>query len=192
MDRPRARRMVWCIAIRCVSPRRPGCARSPSGPASRQLKSSPGPSFSRNKWLVKPALGLPKFWGFTNGQPVAAFYDMDRRITGSPDYQTDLVKGLRALPSLSIIADLDNLVRSGARHLRQSDGDGARLGTGGLGGNDLPRRTTRLSDPLRPPGPRWLEPAARGVSEAFPPVALQEAVWRRAPGLSFVWPGRRP
>lgn len=53
--------------------------------------------------------GLPKFWGFTNGQPVAAFYAMDRRITGSPEYQKDLVKGLRALPSLSIITDLNNL-----------------------------------------------------------------------------------
>ncbi len=54
-------------------------------------------------------VGFPKFWGLTNGQPVAAFYEMDRRITGSPDYQKDLLKGLRALPSLSIITDLDNL-----------------------------------------------------------------------------------
>jgi hypothetical protein len=53
--------------------------------------------------------GFPKFWGFTNGQPVAAFYEMDRRITGSPDYQKDLLNGLRALPSISIVTDLDNL-----------------------------------------------------------------------------------
>ena len=53
--------------------------------------------------------GFPRFWGFTNTQPVAAFYEMDRRITGSADYQKDLLKGLRALPSLSIVTELDNL-----------------------------------------------------------------------------------
>ena len=53
--------------------------------------------------------GFPKFWGFTNGQPVAAFYEMDRRITGSPDYQQDLLDGLCALPSLSIVTDRDSL-----------------------------------------------------------------------------------
>lgn len=52
---------------------------------------------------------FPKFWGFTNGQPVAAFYQMDRRITGSADYQADLLAGLRALPSISIVSELDNL-----------------------------------------------------------------------------------
>lgn len=54
-------------------------------------------------------VGFPKFWGYTNGQPVAAFYAMDRRITDHPDYQPDLVKGLRALPSLSIVTDLASL-----------------------------------------------------------------------------------
>ncbi len=53
--------------------------------------------------------GFPKFWGFTNGEPVAAFYQMDRRITGSRNYQKDLLDGLRALPSISIVTDLDNL-----------------------------------------------------------------------------------
>ena len=52
---------------------------------------------------------FPKFWGFTNGQPVAAFYAMDRRITDSPDYRRDFLKGLLALPSLSIVTELDNL-----------------------------------------------------------------------------------
>lgn len=52
---------------------------------------------------------FPQFWGFTNGQPVAAFYDMDRRITESVEYQKDLRDGLRALPSLSLVTDLDNL-----------------------------------------------------------------------------------
>lgn len=53
--------------------------------------------------------GFPKFWGFTNGQPVAAFYEMDRRISGRPEYQKDLLDGLRALPSLSIVTDLGDL-----------------------------------------------------------------------------------
>ena len=53
--------------------------------------------------------GFPKLWGFTNGQPVAAFYGMDRRISEGPDYQKDLLYGLRALPSLSIVTDLGNL-----------------------------------------------------------------------------------
>ena len=53
--------------------------------------------------------GFPKFWGFTNGRPVAAFYEMDRRITGSADYQKDLLNGLRALPGISIVTELDNL-----------------------------------------------------------------------------------
>ncbi len=52
---------------------------------------------------------FPKFWGFTNGQPVAAFYAMDRRITRRPDYQPDFLAGLTALPSLSLVTDRDNL-----------------------------------------------------------------------------------
>ena len=52
---------------------------------------------------------FPKSWGFTNGQPVAAFYAMDRRVTVSPDYHRDLLKGLLMLPSLSIVTELDNL-----------------------------------------------------------------------------------
>ncbi len=52
---------------------------------------------------------FPKFWGFTNGEPVAAFYEMDHRITGSPTYQKDLLNGLRSLPSLSIVTDPDSL-----------------------------------------------------------------------------------
>jgi hypothetical protein len=54
-------------------------------------------------------VGFPKFWGFTNGQPVAAFYEMDRRIAENPDYQKDLLSGLRALPSVSIVTDRDSL-----------------------------------------------------------------------------------
>ncbi|MBP9901213.1 MAG: CotH kinase family protein [Verrucomicrobia bacterium] len=53
--------------------------------------------------------GFPEAWGFTNGQPVAAFYAMDRRITEGPDYQKDFLNGLRALPSISLVMDLDNL-----------------------------------------------------------------------------------
>ena len=53
--------------------------------------------------------GFPRFWGYTNGQPVAAFYDVDRRISDGADYQKDFRAGLRALPSLSIVTDLDNL-----------------------------------------------------------------------------------
>jgi len=53
--------------------------------------------------------GFPRYWGFTNGQPVAAFYPMDRRITESSEYRNDLFKGLRALPSLSIVTDLESL-----------------------------------------------------------------------------------
>jgi hypothetical protein len=53
--------------------------------------------------------GFPKFWGFTNGQPVAAFYPMDHRISDAPEYRKDLILGLKALPSLSIVTDQDNL-----------------------------------------------------------------------------------
>ena len=53
--------------------------------------------------------GFPTVWGFTNGQPVAAFYAMDRRITESAEYAADLRNGLRALPSLSIVTESDNL-----------------------------------------------------------------------------------
>jgi hypothetical protein len=53
--------------------------------------------------------GFPTFWGYTNGQPVAAFYPMDRRIGDSPEYRRDLLTGLRALPSLSIVTEVGNL-----------------------------------------------------------------------------------
>jgi hypothetical protein len=53
--------------------------------------------------------GFPKFWGFTNGQPVAAFYAMDHRITASPKYQADFLDGLRSLPTISIVTEPDNL-----------------------------------------------------------------------------------
>ncbi len=53
--------------------------------------------------------GFPGFWGYTNGQPVAAFYEVDWRISDSAEYQRDFRAGLRALPSLSLVTDLGNL-----------------------------------------------------------------------------------
>ncbi len=53
--------------------------------------------------------GFPGFWGYTNGQPVVADYRMTPEITDNPAYRTDLLQGLRAIPTLSIVTELTNL-----------------------------------------------------------------------------------
>lgn len=53
--------------------------------------------------------GFPTFWGFTNGQPVVADYRLSRTITENPAYKKDLIAGLRAIPTISIVAAVSNL-----------------------------------------------------------------------------------
>ena len=51
--------------------------------------------------------GFPAFWGYTNGQPVAAYYRTTAESKGVDGEagRTQLADGLRSLPSLSIVAD---------------------------------------------------------------------------------------
>ena len=66
--------------------------------------------------ITQPAAppGFPAIWGtfsgsywfYEKGQPVPADYEMDPEIALSPRYQTQLLAGLEAIPSLSIALDI--------------------------------------------------------------------------------------
>ena len=47
--------------------------------------------------------GFPASWGTNQGKPVTADYEMDPEIANHPVYRDDLVKGFRAIPSVSIV-----------------------------------------------------------------------------------------
>lgn len=53
--------------------------------------------------------GFPESWGQTNGLPVRADYAMDPEIVEAPAYRGLVVPALKALPSLSLVADPDDL-----------------------------------------------------------------------------------
>jgi hypothetical protein len=53
--------------------------------------------------------GFPTFWGYTNGQPVAADYRLSRAITENPVYRKDLIAGLREIPTVSLVTTVSNL-----------------------------------------------------------------------------------
>jgi len=59
--------------------------------------------------LHQTGAGFPTSWGLTNGQPVAAYYRMDPRITETPRDRDDLLDGLRSIPTLSIVTETPNL-----------------------------------------------------------------------------------
>lgn len=49
-----------------------------------------------------------KFGGYIEGTPVIADYEMDADITNNPRYQPMLKEGLRSIPTISIVTDMDN------------------------------------------------------------------------------------
>lgn len=53
--------------------------------------------------------GLPPGWGFTNGHPVAAYYGMEPEILRDPGFGALLHKALRALPTLSLVLQVEDL-----------------------------------------------------------------------------------
>lgn len=53
--------------------------------------------------------GFPTSWGLTNGQPVAADYRVSREISENPIYREELLKGLKAIPTLSVVTAANNL-----------------------------------------------------------------------------------
>jgi hypothetical protein len=53
--------------------------------------------------LGQTGAGFPMSWGTNQGKPVPADYEMDPEITNHPAYREDLVKGLRAIPAVSIV-----------------------------------------------------------------------------------------
>lgn len=59
--------------------------------------------------LRQTGAGFPKHWGRTNGQPVLADYEMDPEIVNDPAYRTALIAGLKSLPTLSLVTELENL-----------------------------------------------------------------------------------
>ncbi|MEX0641450.1 MAG: SdrD B-like domain-containing protein, partial [Pirellulales bacterium] len=56
-----------------------------------------------NDMLSQDGTGFPGGWGFQ------ADYEMDPEIVGDPAYHADLLAGLTAIPTVSIVADLDDL-----------------------------------------------------------------------------------
>ncbi len=68
--------------------------------------------------LAQPATppGWPAAWGrhqvdfkdYVAGAPVEADYEMDPEIAHSPRYQPDLLAGLKTIPSLSLVTDMQN------------------------------------------------------------------------------------
>ncbi|MDB6040513.1 MAG: putative secreted protein, partial [Verrucomicrobiales bacterium] len=53
--------------------------------------------------------GFPTNWGMNNGKPVQADYEMDPEIALAPRYKEDLLKGLRAIPTVSLVLNTDDL-----------------------------------------------------------------------------------
>ena len=53
--------------------------------------------------------GFPDTWGFDQGRAVPADYAMDPEITQHPAYRDALLPALRALPSVSLVMDPDDL-----------------------------------------------------------------------------------
>lgn len=59
----------------------------------------------------QPALpdGLPAVWDGISEAPVSGDYEMDPEVVDDPAYGADLMAGLRAIPTLSIVMDPDDL-----------------------------------------------------------------------------------
>lgn len=53
--------------------------------------------------LRQTGAGFPATWGTNQGKPVPADYAMDPEVTGDPAYRDDLMRGLVALPMLSVV-----------------------------------------------------------------------------------------
>jgi hypothetical protein len=59
--------------------------------------------------LNQNGAGFPQTWGTNAGKPVPAYYEMAKSIAQDAATKDELVKGLRALPSLSVTVALDDL-----------------------------------------------------------------------------------
>ena len=59
--------------------------------------------------LKQTGAGFPNVWGFTNGQPVRAAYEMNPQIANGRAYHEALLEGLKAIPSLSLVVSVPDL-----------------------------------------------------------------------------------
>ena len=59
--------------------------------------------------LKQNGAGFPTTWGTNAGKPVMAYYEMAKSIVEDASTKNELLKGLRALPSLSITLAIDDL-----------------------------------------------------------------------------------
>jgi hypothetical protein len=59
--------------------------------------------------LAQTGAGFPPTWGANEGKPVPAYYEMARSVIGGGAAKDELIKGLRALPSVSLTLAMDDL-----------------------------------------------------------------------------------
>lgn len=59
--------------------------------------------------LRQTGAGFPKRWGVTNGHPVQADYEMDPEIVDHPEYRDRMEPALRAIPSISVVMEQNDL-----------------------------------------------------------------------------------
>jgi hypothetical protein len=52
--------------------------------------------------------GFPQFWGGYQGAPAGADYEMDPELVRDPDFRNDLVVSLKAIPTVSLVTDLQS------------------------------------------------------------------------------------
>lgn len=62
-----------------------------------------------NDVVGQTGAGFPARWGFNNGQPVSADYEMDPEITTHPAYRELVLPALRSLPAMSVVMDPSDL-----------------------------------------------------------------------------------
>ena len=62
--------------------------------------------------LNQNGAAFPQTWGTNDGKPDAAYYEMAKSIAHDPATRDELLKGLRALPSLSVTMAVDDLFGS--------------------------------------------------------------------------------
>ena len=59
--------------------------------------------------LTQTGAGFPLAWGSNDGKPVPAYYEMARSVIQDAATKEELLKGLRALPSVTLTPAMDDL-----------------------------------------------------------------------------------
>lgn len=58
---------------------------------------------------MQDSAGLPQSWGAKEGKPVAVAYALSAQIAANPKYRDELPRALRALPTMSVVMDANDL-----------------------------------------------------------------------------------